>query len=93
MEVFSTKRQFWNSYSFSFFCCLKKQYSSNKFLFQGVNWKLVINTYYYKGDDKNRNFTFTFNEAHDHCITFGGKIAEPQNKEESDNLDHFPEID
>jgi len=52
------------------------------------NWKLIKDTYYYKVEDKN----FTFNEAQEHCRENGGKLAEPQNIEESDNLDNFPEI-
>jgi len=58
-----------------------------------VNWKLVNNTYYYMGKDTNSILTFTLNEAQDHCKDNGGKLAEPQNRKEMDNLDIFAQLD
>ena len=63
------------------------------FSIQEVNWKLVNNTYYYMGKDTNSILTFTLNESQDHCKDNGGKLAEPQNRNNIDNLDNFAEID
>ena len=63
------------------------------FSIQEVNWKLVNNTYYYMGKDTNSILKFTLNEAQDHCKENRGKLAEPQNRKEMDNLDIFAELD
>ena len=56
-----------------------------------VNWKFIGEGFYYKAVGTN-GFKFTFNEAQLHCKENGGKIAEPQNRQESDDMDKLPEL-